>query len=66
MPCYAYECDACGNKEDITQSIKDVPVAACPKCNSLRFARVIGKTSFVLHGGGWAAQGYASTKKEKP
>jgi predicted nucleic acid-binding Zn ribbon protein len=44
------------------QSIKDDPLEECPKCLTCALKRVItGGQGFVLKGGGWYTDGYAST-----
>ena len=66
MPLYDYACENCDFvMPDVDQRITDEPLQMeCPSCRgSMR--RRIGQTSFVLRGGGWAKQGYSSSKKTK-
>ena len=60
MPIYEYECAACGKHADVIQKISDQPLAECPECGG-EFRKLMSSTSFVLKGGGWYADGYASS-----
>jgi len=57
MPTYVYECRTCG-RFDVEQRVVDEPLTHCPKCGA-DVRRLIGSTSFVLKGSGWAKDGYA-------
>ena len=60
MPVYEYECCACGKVIETWQSLSDAPMTDCPHCaGSLK--KLISMSSFRLKGGGWYADGYAST-----
>ena len=67
MPTYEYECEKCGEFEEV-QSIHDEPLTTCPMvipfsgpdftlCEA-PVKRLISKTSFILKGGGWFKDGY--------
>ena len=63
MAIYDYECSICGTFE-VQQSIKDPPLDECPNCKkdgktSGKPTKLISKTSFILAGGGWAADKYS-------
>lgn len=62
MPIYDFECGSCSNVfEDLVRDTHVVP--ACPSCGSSvtsRVTSVLRRTTFVLKGSGWAADGYAS------
>jgi putative FmdB family regulatory protein len=67
MPIYEYECEKCGERMEILQSLKDDVLEICPKekCPKKRHGKgklkkLISKTSFSLKGGGWAKDGYSS------
>jgi putative FmdB family regulatory protein len=62
MPIYEYACRACGHEFEREQRISDAPVRTCPKCKRRRVERLISQTSFVLKGGGWYSDLYASSK----
>ncbi len=62
MPTYEYECDACGAREEHFQSITEPPKQVCSACGKSALKRVISPAAFVLKGGGWYKDGYASSK----
>lgn len=63
MPTYEYVCEACGHGWDAFQSIKDDPLKKCPSCGAEAARRVIsGGMGFILKGGGWYNDLYASAK----
>ena len=67
LPIYDYACKACGHEFEREQRIHDAPVRKCPGCGKLQAKRPISRTSFVLKGGGWFNDLYASGKpKPKP
>lgn len=70
MPIYEYGCAACGHAFELTQRISDPPVQTCVSCHADAAQRRISRPSFILKGGGWYADGYASsgskTSKKSP
>ena len=64
MPIYEYECDKCGHEFEREQRMSDAPVKTCPECKSRRVIKLISRSSFVLKGGGWYADGYADAKAD--
>jgi putative FmdB family regulatory protein len=62
MPTYEYRCEKCGHEFERDQRITDEPVKKCPSCRAARVKRLISTTSFVLKGGGWYSDLYASGK----
>ena len=62
MPIYEYACGACGNEFEAEQRITEEPLKACPECQSRQVKRLISQTSFVLKGGGWYSDLYATRK----
>lgn len=62
MPIYEYECDKCRHSFEREQSIADPPVKTCPKCRGRKVTKLISRSSFVLKGGGWYADGYSDSK----
>jgi putative FmdB family regulatory protein len=66
MPTYEYVCEACGNAWEAVQRISEDPLKDCPKCNAPKAKRQIsGGTNFILKGGGWYSDLYASSGKPK-
>jgi len=62
MPVYEYLCSACGHEFEREQRISEDPIKKCPKCGRQKAKRLISRTSFVLKGGGWYGDLYASQK----
>ena len=60
MPVYEFQCE-CGQ---ISESLvrMDTKTIECPKCHK-EAKKIISACSFELKGGGWYADGYASSKK---
>jgi putative FmdB family regulatory protein len=50
MPTYDYECDACGHRFDLFQSMSDAPLDICPKCGGT-VRRLIGTGAAVISKG---------------
>jgi predicted nucleic acid-binding Zn ribbon protein len=70
MPAYDFICESCGHKEVVNKSIAgrndDPPMcqhgeAFHPATHAMKRVKVYN-TSFLLKGGGWAADGYRSQK----
>jgi putative FmdB family regulatory protein len=62
MPVYEYLCKACEHEFEREQRISDSPVKKCPACGARKAKRLISRTSFLLKGGGWYSDLYASSK----
>jgi len=60
MPTYEYECSKCGHQWEADQPITAEPLKQCPKCEAPEAKRLISRSSFMLLGGGWYADGYTS------
>jgi putative FmdB family regulatory protein len=63
VPIYLYECRDCGETEEHIQKFADEPLTECAACGG-RIERVLSPSAAHFKGGGWAKDGYASTKKE--
>jgi putative FmdB family regulatory protein len=59
MPTYEYSCSSCGHSWELDQKIVEAPVTECPECHEPKAKRLISRTSFILQGGGWYAEGYS-------
>jgi putative FmdB family regulatory protein len=67
VPVYEYACEKCGHEFEAEQRITEAPLKTCPRCRARKLKRLISQTSFVLKGGGWYADLYASkSDKEAP
>jgi len=63
MPTYEYGCAECGHEWEQVQRITEPPVDVCPKCAKSSAHRLISAgTNFILKGGGWYSDLYASPK----
>lgn len=51
MPTYQYECQNCKHKFDYFQSMKDIKLTKCPKCNKESLKRLIGSGCGVIFKG---------------
>lgn len=67
MPTYEYVCGSCAHEWEAEQSIKDAPLADCPKGHDGAARRQISRgTGFILKGGGWYSDLYASSSNKGP
>ncbi len=58
MPIYEYRCLDCGEEFEVIQKVSARPLRKCRRCGG-RLEKLVSRTSFVLKGGGWYADGYA-------
>jgi len=64
---YEYQCTECGEINEVMSSVaemeeeRDLGNYTCPECGAL-IKKIMSESSFILKGGGWFADGYASTK----
>jgi putative FmdB family regulatory protein len=61
MPTYEYECQKCGHRFELFQSIKDAPKKTCPECKG-RVKRLLGTGAGLIFKG----SGFYSTDYRKP
>ncbi|MDD2236067.1 MAG: zinc ribbon domain-containing protein [Kiritimatiellae bacterium] len=60
MPTYEYECQKCGHRFDVFQSITEKPKQRCPKCRG-KVKRLLGAgAGFLFKGSGFYATDYRS------
>jgi len=66
MPTYDYECDACGHRFELYQSISADPDRKCPACKKLKLRRLIGTgAAVVFKGSGFYQTDYRSDSYKK-
>ena len=66
MPTYDYECDACGHRFELFQSIKAGPIRKCPACKKLKARRLIGiGAGVIFKGSGFYITDYKKTSAPK-
>jgi putative FmdB family regulatory protein len=62
---YEYLCTACAHAWEAEQSISAAPLTTCPHCHTENAKRqVSGGAGFILKGGGWYSDLYASSPKK--
>jgi putative FmdB family regulatory protein len=60
MPTYEYECQKCGHRFELFQSMKDPPKKRCPKCKGA-VRRLIGTgAGMIFKGTGFYSTDYRS------
>lgn len=64
MPTYEYACSACQHQWEEIQKISEAPIEVCPSCGKQTARRQISGGNFILKGGGWYADLYASSPKK--
>lgn len=61
MPLKLYQCNKCNKEFEVLCNFDD-KIEKCIYCDSKNIESKIGRTTFTLKGGGWASDGYSSTK----
>lgn len=65
MPTYEYECEKCGHRFELFQSMKDEPRKRCPKCRG-KVRRLLGTgAGMIFKGSGFYATDYRSDSYQK-
>ena len=60
MPTYEYECEKCGHRFELFQSMKDAPRKRCPKCRG-KLRRLVGTgAGMIFKGSGFYVTDYRS------
>jgi putative FmdB family regulatory protein len=60
MPTYEYECEKCGHRFEVFQSMSDKPRKRCPKCRG-KLRRLIGTgAGMIFRGSGFYTTDYRS------
>jgi len=66
MPTYDYECEACGHRFELFQSINDSLRRKCPDCGRMKLRRLIGAGAAVLFkGSGFYQTDYRSAEYKR-
>ncbi len=66
MPTYEYGCSECRHEWEEIQRITAPATEVCPKCGKTSAHRLISPgTNFILKGGGWYSDLYASSNASK-
>jgi len=66
MPIYEWKCMSCGETTEVLQKYSDPPpVCESEECknSSAGMIKVLGRTSFILKGPGWARDNYSKKGK---
>ena len=63
MPIYEYKCRKCGRVVEVIQKFSDRPLRKCRSCSG-RLDKLVSRSSFMLKGGGWYAEGYSGNGKK--
>jgi len=65
MPTYDYECEKCGHRLEVFQSITEKPLRECPNCKG-RLRRLIGSGgAIIFRGSGFYVTDYRSQEYRK-
>jgi len=66
MPTYEYECEACGHRFELFQSIREGARRKCPACRRLKLRRLIGAGAAILfRGSGFYQTDYRSSEYQR-
>lgn len=65
MPIYEYQCDACGQRQEIMRKLADKPLKKCPLCGERKLRKLVSAAAFRLKGGGWYETDFKDEKKQK-
>ena len=65
MSFYDYECNSCGHKFEVKQSIKDDPLKDCPECGGEVKRLISPNVNFLFKGSGFYITDYRSDEYKK-
>jgi putative FmdB family regulatory protein len=65
VPIYEYQCDACGERQEIMRKISDPVLKKCPLCGERKLRKLVSAAAFRLKGGGWYETDFKDEKKQK-
>lgn len=58
MPIYEYQCQSCGQVDEVWAKMSDPAPQTCTKCEKGPMTKLMSATSFVLNGSGWYTSDY--------
>ena len=58
MPTYEYECDTCGRRFELFQTISAEPLSACPSCHGPVKRLISGGAGIIYKGNGFHSNDY--------
>lgn len=61
MPTYEYECDKCGHRFEVFQTMTEKPRRRCPKCRGKLRRLLGGGSGMIFKGSGFYVTDYRST-----
>jgi len=64
MPTYEYECMECKNRFDVFQSMNDIPIERCVKCNG-KVRKLFSSTGIIFKGSGFYVNDYKNNETGK-
>jgi len=62
VPIYEYQCEACREKFEVKQGMKDDPLTTCPRCGK-HVQRLISSPAIMFKGSGWYVTDYSDKMK---
>lgn len=63
MPIYEYQCENCGETNEVLQKFSDAPLSQCPGCGG-QMHKLMSMNSFQLKGNGWYVTDYAGKNSQ--
>ena len=63
MPIYEYQCQACGDVQEILQRMTDPAPTGCAVCQGGPINKMVSKTAFILKGTGWYVTDFRTKNK---
>lgn len=60
MPLYEYQCQSCGERTEVIQSMSDAPLTECPKCGGA-LKKLLSAPAIQFKGSGFYKTDYASS-----
>ena len=63
MPIYEYQCEQCGELDEVIQKFSDKPLTKCKHCSG-KLHKLISQSAFHLKGTGWYVTDYAGKSQK--